>query len=367
MDSLPLQPVPTVEQCGVQNPGAPVRGRARRQSGWDILLGNDDMFKAIMEKSKELNENLLSHISPSTCRKQATTSDDWLKLVNKLEGPEFDEEQLWHIDIIGKHGMNMVPVLFELSRGGGKGEDDFVAAKTLLTKAMQFANCICQFGCDPRTSLKAGSKFIYSGFLQKLLDQTYTSKFIQPLFVTTNKLQHHLNVKVYFSHEEFQLIIKQALEDTKVSGRKITLQRLAVVGPAFIIALRPSSLGPCEKEYEEHGKYPKIKNIDVHQVGAMCWCVCITIENFKGHNTSVKGLSQSVTLEPVKNWYNVPFDIAFWLVMHLLARGAFKDIKTKEDLVRNKSCRLHFKPEFLDQPLLGLPHLASSLGITRSQ
>ena len=32
-------------------------------------------------------------------------------------------------------------------------------------------------------------------------------------------------------------------------------------------------------------------------------------------------------LEPVKNWYNVTFDVAFWVVMHLFVRGAFQDIK----------------------------------------
>ena len=33
-----------------------------------------------------------------------------------------------------------------------------------------------------------------------------------------------------------------------------------------------------------------------------------------------------MTLEPVINWYNVTFDIAFWMVLHLFVRGAFRDI-----------------------------------------
>jgi len=48
-------------------------------------------------------------------------------------------------------------------------------ADTLLEKAMQFANAICRFGRDPQMKLKAGSKLVYGGFMQKLLDQTYTS------------------------------------------------------------------------------------------------------------------------------------------------------------------------------------------------
>jgi len=32
-------------------------------------------------------------------------------------------------------------------------------------------------------------------------------------------------------------------------------------------------------------------------------------------------------LEPVKNWYNVTFDMAFWVVMHLFVCGAFQDIQ----------------------------------------
>lgn len=49
-------------------------------------------------------------------------------------------------------------------------------------------------------------------------------------------------------------MVEQALNDTTLHGRKITLQKLAVIGLAFIIGLRPSSLGPCEKFYEEQEK-----------------------------------------------------------------------------------------------------------------
>jgi len=70
-------------------------------------------------------------------------------------------------------------------------------------------------------------------------------------------------------------------------------------------------------------------------------------------------------LEPVKNWYNVTFDVAFWVVMHLFVCGAFQDIQvtiffflllltllqTKEDFITNKERRLLFKPELLDKPL----------------
>jgi len=48
---------------------------------------------------------------------------------------------------------------------------------------------------------------------------------------------------------------------------------------------------------------------------------------FQGHNSSIAGMERSVTLEPVKNWYNVMFDIAFWVVLHLFVRGAFRDIQ----------------------------------------
>ena len=60
--------------------------------------------------------------------------------------------------------------------------------------------------------------------------------------------------KVYFGREEFQLMVKQALADTIHHGRKVTLQKLAIVGLGFIIGLWPGSIGPSEKLYEEHGK-----------------------------------------------------------------------------------------------------------------
>ena len=122
---------------------------------------------------------------------------------------------------------------FEISKGNGKGEDGYIVADTLLEKAMQFANAICTYGRDRRTRLKAGSKYVYGGFMQTLLDQTYTSKiilsnicaYIEPcIVVTVNKLQRHLNKKVYFGREELQLIVEQALDDTEIRGRKITLQ-----------------------------------------------------------------------------------------------------------------------------------------------
>jgi hypothetical protein len=145
-----------------------------------------------------------------------------------------------------------------------------IVADTLLEKAMQFANAICCFGRDPQTKLKAGSKYVYNGFLQQLLDQTYTSKiflaiyvhiFKPKLVVTVNKLQRHLNKKNYFGREEFQLMVEQALDDTKLSGRKITIQRIAIIALAFIIGLRPSSLGPCEKAYEEQEKARYSQNL----------------------------------------------------------------------------------------------------------
>jgi len=37
-------------------------------------------------------------------------------------------------------------------------------------------------------------------------------------------------------------------------------------------------------------------------------------------------MERSVTLEPVQNWYNVTFDVAFWMVMYLFVRGAFRDV-----------------------------------------
>jgi len=43
--------------------------------------------------------------------------------------------------------------------------------------------------------------------------------------------------KVYFGREEFQLMVKQALADTIHHGRKVTLQKLAIVGLGFIIGL----------------------------------------------------------------------------------------------------------------------------------
>ena len=43
--------------------------------------------------------------------------------------------------------------------------------------------------------------------------------------------------KVYFGREEFQLMVKQALADTIHHGRKVTLQKLAIVGLRFIIGL----------------------------------------------------------------------------------------------------------------------------------
>jgi len=48
---------------------------------------------------------------------------------------------------------------------------------------------------------------------------------------------------------------------------------------------------------------------------------------FQGHNSSIAGMERSFTLEPVKNWYTVMFDIAFWVVLHLFVHGAFRDIQ----------------------------------------
>jgi len=199
---------------------------------------------------------------------------------------------------------------FEISKGNGKGESGYIVADMLLEKAMQFANVICTYACDPKTKLKAGSKYIYGSFMQTLLDQTYTSKVISIIYahilnptyivVMANKLQRHLNKKIYFSREEFQLMVEQALDDTVIHGCKITLQWLAILGLAFIIGLRPGSLGPSEKLYEEqekvgHSQKPfaffcwpsvsSVSQVEVLQDKPMSWRVWITIRNFKVNRT----------------------------------------------------------------------------------
>ena len=154
-----------------------------------------------------------------------------------------------------------------IPRARAGGENGLIVADTLLEKAMQFANAICRFGRDPQTKLKAGSKFINDGFLQKIVDQTYSSKmfptycaYTQPLLLVTsaNKLQRHLNPKTYFGREEYQLMVKQAPNDSLLHGRKVTVQKITVVGLGFIIGLRPGSLGPSEKLYEEHEKVRRL-------------------------------------------------------------------------------------------------------------
>ena len=102
-------PVPT-ERRGVQNPSAPVRGRARKRSGWDELFADNDRLAALVEKINHDNENLLSRTSPNALRKQRVASDHWCSLLRKLE-PGLDENRFWDVDIINRRGMMMVPML----------------------------------------------------------------------------------------------------------------------------------------------------------------------------------------------------------------------------------------------------------------
>lgn len=108
-----LQPV-FIERRGVKNPGAPVRGRARLQTGFALLLANREKFQAMIKKSKVDNENFLTRTRPSALRKQRTAANNWFLLLQGLE-PHLDEERFWDIDIIERHGMHMVPVLVRIS------------------------------------------------------------------------------------------------------------------------------------------------------------------------------------------------------------------------------------------------------------
>ena len=94
-------------------------------------------------------------------------------------------------------------------------------------------------------------------------------------------------------------------------------------------------------------QYPKVEDVEVFQDKPMSWHVRMSFGNFKvnrthilqvcsvihallffqGFNNTIAGMERSITLEPVKNWYNVTFDVAFWVVMHLFVRGAFQDIR----------------------------------------
>jgi hypothetical protein len=80
---------------------------------------------------------------------------------------------------------------------------------------------------------------------------TYFCTYIHTILVVIrHELDCHEDIKTYFGIEELQLIIEQALEDTKLAGRASAIQRIAITIVSCMTGLRPSSLGPCNKTYE---------------------------------------------------------------------------------------------------------------------
>ena len=123
--------------------------------------------------------------------------------------------------------------------------------------------------------------------------------------------------------------------------------------------LRPSSLGVWSKTYESQGKvrmpyhprsfltddshtqYPRLM---IFQTAPLTWLVPLNIRYFKvsnpsnqdpstlifppkGFHNSPVGQSYVMTFDPVSNYYNVPFDAAMWLVLHLFVWGTLEGIK----------------------------------------
>ena len=96
-----------IKRRSVLNPGASVRSRAPRKSGFQVLLGDKEKVVAFITKSTELNKNLMTRMSPSAQWKQHAAIDHWCNLVNVLV-PGLDKERYWDTDIIKTHGMHMV-------------------------------------------------------------------------------------------------------------------------------------------------------------------------------------------------------------------------------------------------------------------
>jgi hypothetical protein len=77
----------------------------------------------------------------------------------------------------------------------------------------------------------------------------------------------------------------------------------------------------------------------------------VDIRNFKGYNNTAGGMSRVYTLDPVKNWFNVAFDVVLYFVLMPFTRCALEGIKTLDDL---RNCTLHQIPihaHMLDLPL----------------
>jgi len=146
----------------------------------------------------------------------------------------------------------------------GKSENGKIKAATLCTHLTQLGLAIDRLVTDRNTGERTGSRLLRGKLFSDLKSQVRSRTSIKSsifcayihtiLVILANKLARREELKTYIDVEDFQLIIEQALQDTKLVGRASAIQRITITIICCTTGLRPSSLGPPHETYESHGK-----------------------------------------------------------------------------------------------------------------
>ncbi|KIM43874.1 hypothetical protein M413DRAFT_9764 [Hebeloma cylindrosporum] len=323
---------------------------------WKKFEGNYDAQKADIDK---FNEELVSRSAPGTLDKYHHLELNWECFMANQE-PRLSSNEIWYSDVVSRNILHFLPRIVQVSVGRAAANGK-IKASTLCTYLTQLCLAIYRLVTDRVSGEKVGNELLRGKLFSDLKDQVHT-------LILSEKLDRHEELKTYFGVEELQLIIEQALEDTKLSGRASAIQRITITVICCMTGLRPSSLGPSNKTYGAQGKYPRLFDITIFQTAPLTWRVPLNVRFFKGYLNSPVGLSRVMSFDPVTNWFNVPFDAAMWIVLYLFLRGALEGInascrvfivgpyslascKTLQDLANNKLANIPIKASMKDEPL----------------
>ncbi|KAK0464354.1 uncharacterized protein EV420DRAFT_1037999 [Desarmillaria tabescens] len=258
--------------------------------------------------------------------------------------PTMSVNDLWLDTTIHKYTTMFLHLVVQCTRGR---KSERIKATTLLHTGRMFAYCIAKY-CRNKDGEATGMKELCQGGLFRLIenyDAFLIEKYDLPRFSTE---------RPRFGKLEILLLIREALKNTETYGpcRVVAIQRIIICLISFFTGVRPSTLGPSHKLYKTQGKYMRLEDVRIFTTGKpLQFRVILRTNAYKGHNGTV-GQERRIVLNPVQNWYNLAFDVSFYIVMHLYSRHALKGVKDFDTLRHFKGSEIPIEDTMKRRPFL---------------
>ncbi|KAK0243785.1 hypothetical protein EDD85DRAFT_173455 [Armillaria nabsnona] len=300
--------------------------------GKDVDL--EDVFKSLMEKCIEFDENVISSESPSSRDARLQMEASWVDLVRRVL-PNVPPENAWDPAVVVVVGPKFMYFLAHTTTPRSK-DKKVIKSRTLVCFMNLFLHLVLRYTTDPVTKQKCGLQLLTKyNLFQRLKDQ------VQSLIFHL-KLDRHFDKRWFFGRLEIQLVIDTGMKSR--STRLVKINTIMRILFPFYMTTRPSTLGPMCREYRDLGFYLKLENLRVYRRGDMDFTIAVHFKNYKGNNKAL-GEEQRFFLNSVTKSHNISFCVASWMMAYLFAIEAFETkYKTVGEMLAFKGLEYRLDP-----------------------